>query len=45
LIYRQILEGYDEFSTMEETESNLRGMPDDLLAAELLREDCKPSSG
>lgn len=43
LLYRQILEVYDEFSTMEETESNLRGMPDDLLAAELLQEDAKAS--
>ena len=43
LLYRQILEAYDEFSTMEETESNLRGSPDDLLAAELLQEDAKAS--
>lgn len=41
LLYRQILEVYDEFSTMEETESNLRSMPDDVLAVELLREDAK----
>ncbi len=43
LLYRQILEAYDEFSTMEATESHLRGLPDDLLAAELLREGPRSS--
>lgn len=38
-IYRQILEGYDEFSAMEALEARLRGIPDETLAAELLREE------
>ncbi len=38
-LYRQILEAYDEFSSMEAMESHLRGFSDDVLAAELLRED------
>lgn len=38
-LYRQILEGYDEFSAMEAQESRVRALPDDALAAELLREE------
>ncbi|HEY6103680.1 MAG TPA: hypothetical protein VI007_10715 [bacterium] len=38
-LYRQILEGYDEFSAMEALEARLRGLPDDALAGELLREE------
>ncbi|MGH9198427.1 MAG: hypothetical protein ACRD1T_22175, partial [Acidimicrobiia bacterium] len=41
MLYRQILEAYDEFSTIEQTEANLRSMPDDVLAVELLREDAR----
>jgi len=36
-LYRQILEAYDEFSSMEQLEGHLRGLSDDLLAAELLQ--------
>ena len=35
-LYRQVLETYDEFSAMEALEARLRGLSDDLLAAELL---------
>lgn len=38
-LYRQILEAYDEFSSMEEMEGRLRGLAEDLLAAELVQED------
>jgi hypothetical protein len=38
-LYRQILEGYDEFSAMESMESRIRTLPDDALAAELLLEE------
>ena len=40
-LYRQILEAYDEFSSMEQMEGRLRGAADDLLAAELLQEDAR----
>lgn len=39
MLYRQILEGYDEFSDLEATESLLRTLPEDRLAAELLQEE------
>ena len=35
-LYRQILEGYDEFSAMEATETRLRTLSDEILAHELL---------
>jgi hypothetical protein len=38
-LYRQILEGYDEFSAMEAQEARVRSLPEDALAAELLREE------
>jgi hypothetical protein len=38
-LYRQILEGYDEFSAMEALEARLRGLPEDDLARELLQEE------
>jgi len=38
-LYRQILEGYDEFSAMEALEARLRGLPEEALADELLREE------
>jgi hypothetical protein len=34
-LYRQILEGYDEFSAMEATETRLRTLSDEALAHEL----------
>jgi hypothetical protein len=40
-LYRQILEAYDEFSSMEQLEGHLRGLSDDLLAAELLQEEAR----
>jgi len=43
-LYRQILEGYDEFSELEATESHLRALSEDLLAAELLQEEGAVSS-
>jgi hypothetical protein len=43
-LYRQILEAYDEFSSMEQMEDHLRGISDDLLAAELLQEESRESS-
>ncbi len=43
-LYRQILEGYDEFSELEATESNLRTLSEELLAAELLQEEAQSSS-
>jgi hypothetical protein len=39
LLYRQILEGYDEFSAMESMEARLRALSEDALAAELLLEE------
>jgi len=44
MLYRQILEGYDEFSELEATESHLRTLSEDLLAAELLEEEAQSSS-
>lgn len=44
MLYRQILEGYDEFSELEATESHLRALSEDLLAAELLQEEAQSSS-
>ena len=44
MLYRQILEGYDEFSELEATESHLRMLSEDLLAAELLEEEAQSSS-
>jgi hypothetical protein len=38
-LYRQILEGYDEFSAMESMEARLRALPDDALAGELLLDE------
>ena len=38
-LYRQILEGYDEFSAMEAMEARLRTLPEDALAGELLLEE------
>lgn len=35
-LYRQILEGYDEFSAMEGLEARIRALSDDALAGELL---------
>lgn len=40
-LYRQILEAYDEFSSMEQLEGHLRGISDDMLAAELLQEEAR----
>ena len=40
-LYRQILEGYDEFSSMEQLEGHLRGLAEDLLTAELLQEEAR----
>jgi hypothetical protein len=39
MLYRQILEGYDEFSELEAMESHLRSLSEELLAAELLQEE------
>lgn len=38
-LYRQILEGYDEFSAMESMEARIRALSDDALAGELLLEE------
>jgi hypothetical protein len=38
-LYRQILEGYDEFSAMESMEARIRGLSEDVLAGELLLEE------
>ena len=40
-LYRQILEAYDEFSSMEEMERHLRGLADNALASELLQEEAQ----
>jgi len=37
-LYRQILEGYDEFSAMETLEARVRTVSEEALATELLRE-------
>lgn len=39
MLYRQILEGYDEFSELEAAESHLRALSEELLAGELLQEN------
>ena len=44
-LYRQILEGYDEFSAMESLEARLRALPEDALAGELLLEDVPEGEG
>jgi len=38
-LYRQILEGYDEFSAMEAMEARVRSLPEEALAGELLMEE------